>query len=210
MSAKSYDSTTATAPPPAAGVCADPNPMPPFINPEAAASAAAHVADSSKAAAEERENPAAEAIHRIKGDINELKEYASYYVAAKVDGVKRTVRNIGLYAVLGIVGLIAGGAIVATAAGLLIVGLADGLGGLFGGRYWLGDIVAGLLVLGVIGGGAWMMMNKLTGAWKSQTLKKYEQRKQNQRERFGHDVSGRAREAAAAAAAERKAAAGRG
>jgi len=71
---------------------------------------------------------------RIKGDISELKEYASYYVAAKVDGVKRTVRNIGLYAALGVVGLIAGGAIIATAAGLLIVGLAQGLSRLFGGR----------------------------------------------------------------------------
>jgi len=51
-----------------------------------------------------------------------------------------------------------------------------------------------------VAGGAYFMMNKLTGTWRSQTLKKYEQRKQDQRERFGHDVAGRAREAAAAAA----------
>jgi hypothetical protein len=152
-------------------------------------------------AAEEEEelNPASEAFHRIKGDLNELKEYASYYVAAKVDGVKRTVRNIGLYAALGVVGLIAGGAIIATAAGLLVVGLAQGLSRLFGGRVWLGDIVTGILVLAVIGAGAWYMMNKLTGAWRSQTIRKYEQRKQSQRERFDHDVSQRAAEAGRAA-----------
>jgi hypothetical protein len=153
---------------------------------------------------QEKLNPASEAFHRIKGDINELKEYASYFVAAKVDGVKRTVRNIGLYAALGIVGLIAGGAIIATASGLLIVGLAQGLSRLFGGRVWLGDIVTGIVVLAVIGTGAWFMMNKLTGAWRSQTIRKYEQRKQSQRERFDHDVSGRAAEAGRAAGSQKR------
>jgi hypothetical protein len=146
-------------------------------------------------------NPAKEAFTRITRDLDELKEYAGLYVSAKADGVKRTVRNIGLYAALGLLGAIAGGAIVATAAGLLVVGLAEALGNLFGGRYWLGDLVTGVVVLGAVAGGAYFMMNKLTGTWRSQTLKKYEQRKQDQRERFGHDVSSRAREAAAAAAA---------
>jgi hypothetical protein len=148
-------------------------------------------------------NPAKEAFERITHDLDELKEYAGYYVSAKVDGIKRTVRNIGLYAALGVVGAIVGGAVVATAAGLLVVGLAHALGALFGGRYWLGDLVTGILILGGVAGGAYYMMNKLTGTWRSQTLKKYEQRKQNERERFGHDVSSRAREAAAAAAAAR-------
>jgi hypothetical protein len=146
-------------------------------------------------------NPASEAFGRIKCDIDELKEYASYYLAAKVDGLKRTAKTIGLYAVLGVIGLLVGGAIIATAAGLLIVGIADGLGRLFGGRYWLGDLVTGLLVLGVIGGAVWFMMKKLTGSWRSQTIKKYEQRKQTQRVRFGHNVKDRAAEGAAAARA---------
>lgn len=145
-------------------------------------------------------NPAKEAFTRITGDLEEIKEYAGYYLAAKVDGIKQSVRNIGLYAALGVLGAIVGGAIVATAAGLLVVGLAEALGNLFGGRYWLGDLVTGVVVLGAVAGGAYFMMNKLTGTWRSQTLKKYEQRKQDQRERFGHDVAGRAREAAAAAA----------
>ena len=145
-------------------------------------------------------NPAKEAFTRISGDLEELKEYAGYYISAKADGIKQTVRNVGLYAALGVVGAIVGGAIVATAAGLLVVGLAHALGTLFGGRYWLGDLVTGVLILGGVAGGAYFMMNKLTGTWRSQTLKKYEQRKQDQRERYGHDVAGRAREAAAAAA----------
>jgi hypothetical protein len=148
-------------------------------------------------------NPAKEAFTRITHDLDELKEYAGYYVSAKVDGIKQSVRNIGLYAALGVLGAIVGGAIVATAAGLLVVGLAEALGNLFGGRYWLGDLVTGILILGAVGGGAYFMMNKLTGAWRTQTLKKYEQRKQDQRQRFDHDVATRAREAAAAAAAAR-------
>ena len=138
------------------------------------------------------ENPAAQAFHRITRDAAELKEYARYYVAAKVDGFKRTLRNLGLYAALGVLGLIAGGAVLATAAGLIVVGFAQGLGRLFGGRYWLGDMVAGLVVLVAIGVGVWYMMNRLTGSWRSQTVKKYEERKQSQRERFGHDVVDRA------------------
>jgi len=205
MSSKVYDWTQPTSPPPASPpgqAAASESPPPAGSREHPFPPAASHP----HAAADDCKNPAAEAFGRIKKDVGELKEYASYYVAAKVDGIKRTVRNIGLYAALGIVGLIAGGAIVATAAGLLIVGVAELLTRLFGDRAWLGDIVTGILVLGAIGVGAWMMMNKLTNTWRSQTVKKYEQRKQSQRERFGHDVPGRAAEAAANAAAERRAA----
>jgi hypothetical protein len=146
-------------------------------------------------------NPAKEAFGRITHDLDELKEYASYYVAAKVDSVKQTVRKIGLYAALGVVGAVVGAAIVATAAGLLVVGIAHLLGVLFGGRFWLGDLVTAVLILGGVGVAAYVMMNKLLGSWRSQTLKKYEQRKQTQRERFRRDVSDRARQAAAAASA---------
>jgi hypothetical protein len=153
-------------------------------------------------------NPAREAVDRITHDLDELKEYAGYFVAAKVDGVKRSVRNLGLYVALGVLGAIVGGAIVATAAGLLVVGLGQALGVLFGYRMWLGYLVTGVVILGAVAGGAYFMMNKLTGSWRSQTLKKYEQRKQTQRERFGHDLSDRAREAAATAAAAARGAGG--
>jgi len=140
----------------------------------------------------EKANPAVEAFNRISQDAAELKEYASYYVAAKIDGFRRTLRNLGLYAALGVLGLIAGGAVLATAAGLIVIGIAEAFTSLFGGRAWLGDIVAGIVVLSVIATAVWLMMNKLTGSWHSQTLKKYHERKQSQRERFGHDVGQRA------------------
>lgn len=201
MSSNVYSAPPGNTPPPTHG--SGPNPVPPGptvfpppgVQAEARRDPAASARGTQSDTDPDKPNPAAEAVHRIKNDLFELKEYAGHYVGAKVDGVKRTVRNIGLYAALGIVGAIAGGAIVATAAGLLVVGIADLLTRLFGGREWLGEIVTALLVLGAIGGAAWYMMNKLTGTWRSQTIKKYEQRKQSQREQFGHDLTRRAAQA---------------
>src|SRR5258706_16297077 len=134
MSSKMAETSSPTTPPPPPGGREHPAP---------------HIPPTDTGGAEsDVKNPAAEAFHRIKGDINELKEYASYYVAAKVDGVKRTVRNIFLYAALGVVGLIAGGAIVATAAGVVIVGPPQGLSPLFCGRVWLGAIATRILGVG--------------------------------------------------------------
>jgi hypothetical protein len=193
--------------PPPAGVGAEPIPPVGATGPTVAPPPP-HSFEEDGGEGDERPNPASAAFHRIKCDVDELKEYARYYLAAKVDGIKRTVRNVGLYAALGVLGLLVGGAIVATAAGLIIVGIADLLGRLFGDRYWLGDLVTGIIVLAVIGGAAWFMMKKLTGGWRSQTIKKYEQRKQTQRVRFGHNVDDRAdqgRETARAAGAQKRA-----
>jgi hypothetical protein len=182
----------------APGVIPEPGPRPPEggegasyrrVGPAESATDASGAADSADAAT----NPAAKAFARLSQDVAELKEYAGHYLTAKVDGVKRTVKNVGLYAAVGVLGLIAGGAIVATAAGLIIVGVAQLLGDLFD-RQWLGNLVAGLLVLTLIGVGVWLMMKKLTGSWRAQTVQKYEQRKQSQRDRFGHDVDDRATE----------------
>jgi hypothetical protein len=133
----------------------------------------------------DKPNPAVDAFNRIKCDLDELKEYGSYFLAARIDGIKQSIRNVGLYAALGLLGLIIAGAILATAAGLIVVGIGQALGALFGGRLWLGYLVTGVVILAVVGIGAWMLTRKLTGAWRSSTIKKYEQRKATQRIRFG-------------------------
>src|SRR3954463_15030195 len=66
----------------------------------------------------------------------ELGEYVSYYIAAKFDGIKGSVRNIGIYAALGVVGLIATAGFVVTAVVLLCRGIAGAFAALFGGRVW--------------------------------------------------------------------------
>src|SRR5438045_2468016 len=72
----------------------------------------------------------AEALKEVGTRLAEVKEFASYYLAAKLDGIKVSFRNLGIYAALGIVGLIAASAVITTSVVLLLVGLAWGLGDL--------------------------------------------------------------------------------
>jgi len=132
-----------------------------------------------------------EAFKEAGARLGELKEFASYYVAAKLDAWKVTGRNLGIYAALGIVGLIAASAIITTAAVLLLVGIAWGLGALLWHQYWLGALLVGLLVLGGLAGGTIFFMKRLTSTARKQLVEKYENRQRDQRINFGEDVRGR-------------------
>jgi hypothetical protein len=132
-----------------------------------------------------------DALKDIGLRLGEIKEFASYYLAAKLDGYKVSLRNLGIYAALGIVGLIAGSAIITTAAVLLLVGLAWGLGDLLWDKLWLGALIVGLLVLGGLAGGIIFFMKKLTNTSRKRLVEKYENRQRDQRINFGEDVRGR-------------------
>ena len=132
-----------------------------------------------------------DAFREAMGKLGELKEFASYYVSAKLDALKVTGRNLGVYAALGIVGLIAGGTIISTAAVLLLVGIAWGLGKLLWGQLWLGALIVGLLVLGGLAGGIILFMKKLTNTSRKRVVEKYENRQRDQRIIYGEDVRGR-------------------
>jgi hypothetical protein len=144
----------------------------------------------------------ADAFKDLASQFGELKEYASYYVAAKADGFKASFRNLGLYAALGIVGLMAGGAVVVTAVVLLLTGIAGAISAIFRSDYtppdrtWIGEITVGLLMVGGIGIGTMLLLKKFTAASRERTVKKYESRQQQQRVRYGHDVHERAQESA--------------
>jgi len=127
-------------------------------------------------------------LHAAQRRFEELKEYVSYYVAAKTDALKLTMVNAGIYAALGIVGLFALGALVTTAVVLFCTGIAGGLAALFGHRPWVGNLVCGILLLATVGLVAWFGLKKVTGASKERTLKKYAARQQQQRAKFGEDV----------------------
>jgi len=149
-------------------------------------------------AADADERTPADAFKDLGSQLGELKEYASYYVAAKADGFKASFRNLGLFAALGIVGLMAGGAVVVTAVVLLLTGIANAIGQLFRygdvlpDRTWVGQIAVGLVILGAIGVGTMLFMKKFTAASRERTVKKYESRQQQQRVQYGHDVHERA------------------
>ncbi len=133
-----------------------------------------------------------EAFHHAKNRISELAEYISYYISAKLDGIKLSLRNMAIFAGLGIVGLIAGGAMIFTAITLLLLGIAGGLGRLFGDRLWLGGLVTGLLVLALIAAGTIFVLRSIGKSSRERTGKKYAARQQQQRAKFGQDVQQRA------------------
>jgi len=146
------------------------------------------------------EQSPADAFKQAGRNFAELKEYVAYYLSAKKDGFAASFRNLGLYAVLGVLGLMAGGAIIVTAAVLLLTGLAGAIGAIFDpDKPWVGNIVVGLLVLGGLAGGTVMFLKRFTKASRERTVKKYEQRQRQQRVDYGHDVAERGREPAARA-----------
>jgi hypothetical protein len=133
--------------------------------------------------------PHFEGFQRAMQLLGEYKEYGSYYMATKIDGMKASIRNVGIYAGLGIVGLIAFSALITTAVALFLIGAAMGLAHIFDPpKYWLGALIVGLGVLVLIGVGAWIGLSKANAGFRKATVDKYEQRKRWQRGQFGRDV----------------------
>ena len=135
------------------------------------------------------QRPGSAALRIQRAAVGEYKEYASYYMATKIDGIKSSVRNIGIYAGLGIAGLMAFSALISTAVALFLIGAAMGVAHLFDPpKYWLGALIVGLAVLVLIGVGAGIGLAKANAGFRKATVDKYEQRKRWQRGQFGRDV----------------------
>jgi hypothetical protein len=141
-----------------------------------------------------------EAFAAASRHLRELQDYAGYFVAAKVDGIKLSLKNAGIYAGLGVVGLIAGGAFIVVAVVQFCYGIAGALGALFGGRQWVGELITGIVLLAGIFGGTYYVLKSMTNKSRKATVDKYEARKREQRSEYGHDVHERAREQHAATA----------
>jgi hypothetical protein len=121
--------------------------------------------------------------------LSEVREFAAYYVAARLDALKVTVRNVGIYAALGLIGLAAGAAIVVTATVMLLWGIAGAFAALLHGNQWLGAIITSILVFALLAAGVVIGLKMLTRTFKSSMVKKYEDRQRQQRQQFqGRDV----------------------
>ena len=129
----------------------------------------------------------AEAWREGFAKLAEIRAYFAHFVAAKIDGIKVSLRNAGIYAALGVVGLIALAAVIATTVALLLVGIAGALGAAVG-HVWLGQIITGVLMLILLGVGVMVGMGIVNKSFRSKTVQKYEERKRQERIRFGRDV----------------------
>lgn len=142
----------------------------------------------------EQEPSPEEALRRLVQQIEALRAYATHFVSAKVDGFIITARQLLVWAGLGIVGLIALAGVVITAIVLCLDGAAAGLGLLFGGRLWLGQLVVGggllvLLTLSILIG-----MRTWQHRTRQQKVQQYDERQLQQRAVFGRSVADLARE----------------
>lgn len=102
---------------------------------------------------------------------------------AKADGLKLSVRNALLSTTLAALGFIAVCGLIISASWLVLRGMAEGLGILFGGRPWLGAMVTGLLALAGLALGAYVMVTRWKTAARNRTIQKHEQRQARQRAR---------------------------
>lgn len=136
----------------------------------------------------------ADAVKEAASRFAELKEYAGYYVAAKVDGIKVSLRNIAIYIALGIVGGIVGIALLIAATVMLLNGLSGLIGEIFPEKWehWGGDLVLGLLLVGGAAAGVVFGLKSITGSSRKRTIEKYENRTREERRVYGHDVHQRA------------------
>jgi ABC-type nickel/cobalt efflux system permease component RcnA len=130
----------------------------------------------------------ADAARAAVHDLKQWLEYASYYLATQIDSWKLSIRKLGIYAALGVVALFVAASVVVAAAVLLVIGIAGGLAVLFRGHQWLANVATGVLILGLIGVGAWLIVAKLNRSFHRQAVKKYESRRQQQQAMFGRDV----------------------
>jgi H+/Cl- antiporter ClcA len=140
----------------------------------------------------ESDSSAPEAFDRLLKQVAELREYVTYFVSAKTDSARLLVQQVLMWVALGLVGVIAICSVVATVVVLLLTGLAEGLTVVFDGRVWLGNIVAGLLTLAILGLGSFIWVRKWRKNSHTRTVQRYEQQQLEQQAAFGRSVSQRA------------------
>jgi hypothetical protein len=139
-------------------------------------------ADAGDAAFGPRDEKGPAAVERLLDDLSRLIDNASLYLAARQDQLKLGLRRAVVGALLGLLGLLAGGAILVTAAVLLLTGIASGLGELFG-RPWLGQLATGLSVLALAALGVRISVSSVIRSSRWRTINRYAKRHKEQYER---------------------------
>lgn len=134
-------------------------------------------------------------LQQAIAQLREIKAYARHFVEAKLDSARLSIRKAVVWTALGLLGAVAGGTILVTAAVLVTVGAAEGVAALLGGRMWAGNLIIGTLILAGVALGAWMMARRIMNSSRQETMERYERKLQRQRiELDGADIQQRSRE----------------
>jgi membrane protein implicated in regulation of membrane protease activity len=97
-----------------------------------------------------------------------------------------------VWAVLGVLGVIAASSAIVTAVVLLLTGLAGGLAVAFDSALWLGQVVVGFFLLVLIAVGTWVGLRLQQRKSRQKKVQQYAERQLQQRAAFGHNVADRA------------------
>ena len=89
-------------------------------------------------------------LERLLRHFSELAEHLAHYLNAKADSLRLTARGALFRVELKIVGILATAGAIVAGVTLVFIGAAGGLTRLFGDRSWLGELSAGLLLLGCV------------------------------------------------------------
>lgn len=130
----------------------------------------------------------ADAIRDAMGKLAELREFAAYYVAARVDALKVAARKIGILAGLGVLGGVGAATVVIVSVVLLLRGIAGAFAEIFPAHPWIGDLITAVIFLALPVIGILIGMRIVTRTFKTMTVAKYERRQRQQREQFGRSV----------------------
>jgi hypothetical protein len=133
---------------------------------------------------------------RIKQQAGEVIDFLSYYLEARVDILKLRGRRFLLHLLLEIDGVLVVAGTLVVAITLIFIGVAQGLSQVFAGMPWLGPLITGLALLGIVSLVVWWWVADRSKVAHNRMVEKYEHRKSHQRARFGHDVGSHAEEAA--------------
>jgi uncharacterized membrane protein len=130
----------------------------------------------------------------VSKQVREIVEYANFYVEARKDMLRATVRSLIWKAVAGIVAGLAGITVIIVAVVYLLSGIAHGLGRLLGDEFWLGELLTAVVIFLALMIAGWIAVRSMNRKARERTMKKYERRQQQQRERFGHSATERAQQ----------------
>jgi hypothetical protein len=132
-----------------------------------------------------------EAARQIWTNLTELLEYGSHFVTARADRLRLAIRKAVLWSVAGLLGAIALVTLIVVSVAHLMSGLAQGLGSALDAP-WAGSVIVGGAMIVLLGLVIWRVARSILVRSRKRTVSKYEQRKDRQRDRFGHTVAQRA------------------
>lgn len=129
------------------------------------------------------------ALGRLERQWEELVELFSYFLATRVDAVKQSLWRVTAALVVLILGVAIAAALLVTCVVLALLGLADVVAVALGDRLWAGNLIVGLGILMIGGGALWLGLAAFERRFRKRTLDHYARRREQQRARWGRDVS---------------------